>query len=133
VTGLDTNVLVRYLTQDHPAQSKRANAVVAETIASGERVFVSTIVLCELVWVLRGPYGFEKARVVDALERLLATTQLEVDQKDVVRQALEDYADGSGDFADYVIGRRGQEGGCERTVSFDQKLKGSELFAVLAA
>jgi predicted nucleic-acid-binding protein len=68
-----------------------------------------------------------------ALDRILATGQLEIDIKDVVREALEDYRTGSGDFADYVIGRRGREAGCERTVTFDRRLKGSGLFRLLSS
>jgi predicted nucleic-acid-binding protein len=131
VTGLDTNVLVRYLTQDDPRQSRRANALVAEAVSGGERLFVSTVVLCELVWVLRGAYALDKATIVSALERILATAQLEIDQKDVVREGLEDYRVGGGDFADYVVGRRGREAGCERTATFDRRLKSSDLFRVL--
>ena len=133
MTGLDTNVLVRYLTQDDPRQSRRANALVAEAVAGGERLFIGTVVLCELVWVLRGPYALDKAAVVASLERILATAQLEIDQKDLVREALEDYRTGGGDFADYVIGRRGREVGCEQTATFDRRLKTSALFQVLPA
>lgn len=133
MTGLDTNVLVRYLTQDDPRQSRRANAIVAEAVASGERLFVGVVVLCELVWVLRGPYALDKAEVVASLERILATAQLEIDQKDLVRAALEDYRTGGGDFADYVIGRRGREAGCGQTATFDRWLKGNALFRVLPA
>jgi predicted nucleic-acid-binding protein len=68
-----------------------------------------------------------------ALDRILATAQLEIDQKDVVREALEDYRTGGGDFADYVIGRRGREAGCERTATFDRRLKGSGLFRLLSS
>jgi len=70
--------------------------------------------------------------VVTALERILVTAQLEIDQKDVVRAALEDYRGAGGDFADYVIGRRGREAGCDRTATFDRRLKASSLFRVLA-
>lgn len=74
--GLDTNVLVRYLTQDDPVQSRRANAVIAETVARGERCAINAIVVCELIWVLREAYGFDKRTVATALERILDTTQL---------------------------------------------------------
>jgi predicted nucleic-acid-binding protein len=133
LTGLDTNVLVRYLTQDHPRQSRRANAVVAEAVSGGERLFVSTVALCELVWVLRGAYAFDRRTIAMALERILATAQLEIDQKDVVREGLEDYRSGGGDFADYVIGRRGREAGCEKTATFDRRLKASSLFRLLSS
>ena len=133
MTGLDTNVLVRYLTQDDPRQSRRANAFVAEAVSGGERLFVSSVALCELVWVLRGAYSVDRRTVVMALERILSTAQLEIDQKDVVREALEDYRTGGGDFADYVIGRRGRESGCEKTATFDRRLKASSLFRLLSS
>ncbi len=129
--GLDTNVLVRYLTQDDLPQAKRANALVAEAVADRTRLFISCVAMCELVWVLRGAYALDKPTIVLALERILATAQFEIDQKDVVREALEDYRGGGGDFADYVIGRRGREAGCERTATFDRRLRPSELFRVL--
>ncbi len=132
MTGLDTNVLVRYLTQDDPAQARRANAVVAEAVAKGEHWFLSGVVLCELVWVLRGAYGLEKHAVVAVLDRMLSTAQFEVEEKDLVRRALEDYRAGRGDFADYMIGQRNREAGCAETVTFDRRLKGSRLFRVLS-
>jgi predicted nucleic-acid-binding protein len=132
LTGLDTNVLVRYLTQDDPRQSRRANALVGEAVAGGERLSVSVVVLCELVWVLRGAYSLGRPTIAAALERMLATAQLEIDEKDLVREALEEYRTGGGDFADYVIGTRGREAGCKSTATFDRRLKGSRLFRVLS-
>ncbi len=132
MTGLDTNVLVRYLTQDDPAQARRANAIVAETVAKGEHCFLSGVVLCELVWVLRGAYGLEKPAVVAVLDQMLSTVQFEIEEKDLVRRALEDYRTGRGDFADYMIGQRNREAGCAETVTFDRRLKGDRLFRVLS-
>jgi predicted nucleic-acid-binding protein len=131
--GLDTNVLVRYLTQDDRQQAKRANALVAKAVSDRSRLFISAVAMCELVWVLRGAYALDKPTIVLTLERILATAQFEIDQKDVVREALEDYRVGGGDFADCVIGRRGREMGCERTATFDRRLRPSDLFRVLAS
>jgi predicted nucleic-acid-binding protein len=132
VIGLDTNVLVRYLTQDDAGQARKASGLIAETAANGDRCFLGTLVLCELVWVLRGAYGIEKTTIVGVLERLLATAQFTIDEKDVVRRALDDYREGKGDFADYLIGWHGREAGCRATATFDRRLKGSALFQVLA-
>jgi predicted nucleic-acid-binding protein len=131
--GLDTNVLVRYLTQDDRQQARRANALVAKAASERTRLFISAVALCELVWVLRAAYALDKPTIVLTLERILATAQFEIDQKDLVREALEDYRVGGGDFADYVIGRRGREMGCERTATFDRRLRPSDLFRVLAS
>ena len=129
--GLDTNVLVRYLTQDDPAQARKANAVLAGAIEHGEPCAIDTVVLCELTWVLQDAYGFDKAAIVATLARLLDTAQLVVEHADVARRALEDYRRGTGDFADYVIGWRNRENGCAETVTFDRALRRSRLFRVL--
>jgi predicted nucleic-acid-binding protein len=131
--GLDTNVLVRYLTQDDAAQARRASALVAGAVARGQRCFLAAIVLCELVWVLRGAYGLEKLAVVAVLERMLSTVQFEIEEKDIVRRALADYRSGRGDFADYVIGERNLDVGCAETATFDRRLKGNRMFRVFSA
>ena len=129
--ALDTNVLVRYLTQDDPRQARRANAFIASEIASGGRLFIASVVLCELVWVLRGAYAFDKATIARTLERVLATAQFEIDERDVMLRSLEDYRTGRGDFADYAIGHLAREAGCSDTATFDAKLEASPLFVVL--
>ena len=62
MTGLDTNVPVRYRTRDDPRRSRQAAAIVAEAVSGGGRVFVSAVVLCELVWVLGAAVGYQSAR-----------------------------------------------------------------------
>ena len=131
MTGLDTNVLVRYLTQDDRPQARRANALVTAVVAKGNRCFIGSVVLCELVWVLRRAYGLDRATIAMTLERILATAQFAIDEKDVVRRALEDYRAGKGDFADYLIGHHSRESGCRLTATFDRRLKGSGLFQVI--
>lgn len=129
--GLDTNVLVRYLTWDHPDQAERAASVIESVADTGEPLFVGSLVVCELVWVLEGAYGLDRAVVLDVVETVLRTAQLELGNKDVLWRALGDARRGSADFSDYVIGRRAADAGCDHTVTFDRALGGSPLFEVL--
>ena len=131
MTGIDTNVLVRYLTEDDPAQARRAAAWIDTMATQGERCFVSAIVLCELTWVLRGAYTISKDDLLLTLDRLLATTQFVVGDKDIVRRAVAAYRTGRADFADYVIGALHREAGCEKTVTFDRRLRGTAEFQLL--
>jgi predicted nucleic-acid-binding protein len=131
VTGLDTNVLVRYLTQDDAEQARRANRAISDVTSAGSRCFVGPIVLCELTWVLREAYGLGKADLVRTLELILATRQFEIGDKDLVREALEAYRDGRADFADYLIGVTHRQAGCHRTVTFDRRLRGAAGFGLL--
>ena len=129
--GLDTNVLVRYLTADHPAQSGAAAREIEQAARGGAKQVISPIVLCELVWVLESAYGNARSEVAGALERILRTAQFEVLEKDLVWPAAEEYRRGPGDFADYYLGRRHRQAGAERTLTFDQHLKNCGYFRVL--
>ncbi len=129
--GLDTNVLVRYLTQDDREQARKVDRLVATIVAKGERVYVNVIVLCELTWVLRSAYGFGKVALVRVLERILATPRLVLENREEVREALEEYREGGGDFSDYLIGTRNRRAGCPDTATLDRHLDGSALFTPL--
>jgi len=131
VIGLDTNVLVRYLTEDDPAESRRASDLISTVTARGGKCFVSAVVLCELAWVLRGAYEVSKADLLITLEQILATSQFVVGDKDVVRRAVAAYRAGRADFADYVIGGLHRDAGCEKTVTFDRRLRGSADYQIL--
>ena len=129
--GIDTNVLVRYLAQDNPAQSKAVDELVKVPAPGSETLHVDDVVLCETVWVLRAAYGQNKASITDVLEKVLTTSQFSFDDRDLLTRALADFRNGKGDFADYVIGRRNRRAGCDRTATFDRSLKGSGSFTVL--
>lgn len=129
--GVDTNVLVRYLTQDHTVQARAVDALVAETLSEREHLHVDDVVLCELVWVLRGAYGTDKPEIATALQKIVSTALFSFEDRELLRRAVEDYRHGRGDFADYLIGRRNRRAGCEDTATFDRALKGAPAFSVL--
>lgn len=126
--GLDTNVLVRYLVQDHPLQSKKAAAFIEKNCSHEAPAFISEIVLCELVWVLESAYGYKKDVIIQALERILMTAQFKVENKDNVWEALSAYRRSKADFSDCLIGAKNHTAGCEKTATFDHALKGMEGF-----
>lgn len=129
--GIDTNVLVRYLTQDHPAQARAVDALVETTRSEAGHLHVDDVVMCELVWVLRGAYGTDKTAIVSALEKILSAALFSFDDRELLRRSVEDYRRGKGDFADYIIGRRNRRAGCEDTATFDRALKGAAAFSLL--
>lgn len=129
--GLDTNVLVRYLTQDDRAQARRAEAAIVKATAGGGRCAISPVVLCELVWVLRGAYKVSKPDVLAALDGILATEAFEILDRPVIQGAIELYRLGRADFSDFVIGLSGAAAGCVETVTFDRALRGVQGFRAL--
>ena len=126
--GVDTNVLVRYFVEDEPAPSRRVDALLAN--AANEALHIDDVVLCELVWVLRG-YRFDRPEISAALRRIISTANFSFDDRDLLRRALADYIAGPADFSDYVIGQRNARAGCEATVTFDRALRDNRSFRVL--
>lgn len=129
--GLDTNVLVRYLTLDDEVQARRAVALIDDAVERGVPLFVSTIVLCELAWVLQRAYGYGRFEVGTVVERLLRSAQLRFNDAGRLWAALADFRDGSADFPDYLIGRESLDAGCGETVTFDRALEGEVGYRLL--
>lgn len=129
--GLDTNVLVRYLVRDDPAQTAAADQVIEGAADAGTPLYLSGIVLCEVVWVLERAYLRPRRDVAAALDAILRTAHFRLDAPARCRQALDAYRRGPGDFADHLLGYEGADAGCTTTVTFDRVLAGSPLFRVL--
>jgi len=116
--GLDTNVLVRYVTQDDPMQSAKASRLI-ESLTATSPGFVSLVTVVELVWVLQSCYASAKSDVVMVLETLLHTRELTVERADIIWQALRKFVANTADFADCLIERCAHAAGCEYTATFD--------------
>lgn len=89
--GIDTNVLVRYLVQDDPQQARRASLFMTKECSTEDPGLVNRVVLCELVWVLESAYGYPRSRIVLALESILRTAQLKVEDHQEAWSALREY------------------------------------------
>ncbi len=125
--ALDTNVLVRIAVADDPEQTARATALLERARASGERFFVPDIVLCELAWVLRASYGFDRAGIGATIAALTKANELVYRDPDAIGDAIAAQARGDGGFADHLIAAGARAAGCEAVATFDgalQKLPG---------
>lgn len=128
--GLDTNILVRYLTQDDPIQSAKAREIVERRLTEEKPGFVSIVAMVETVWVLERAYGLRPQEIVGAVERMLQTDVLVVENEQEVFTAMIALKEGQGSFADAVIAELGARVGCSSTLTFDRKalrLPGFEL------
>ena len=116
MTAIDTNVLVRAITNDDRAQAARA----ATFLRKQESVFVPKTVLLELVWVLRNAYRTDGNAIVSALRNILDVLNVEVEDEAAVRQAIEWYQKGI-DFADGLhVASSGNE---RKFATFDNSLR----------
>jgi predicted nucleic-acid-binding protein len=121
MTGLDTNILVRYLAQDDPIQSPLANRIMEKRFSAVSPGFISVVAMVETVWVLGRAYGFAPTEIADAMERILQADTLVVENEQEVFAAMIALRDGRGEFADALIAALGAKAGCTRTLTFDRK------------
>jgi predicted nucleic-acid-binding protein len=119
--GLDTNVLIRYLTQDDRRQYEKARRLIQREAGKGEPVLVSLLVLLEIEWVLRSRYGLSKAEILAAFSALLEAADLAFEDETSVEYALYSWKDSIADFADCLIEARNRRLGCRATATFDVK------------
>jgi len=129
--GLDTNVLVRYLAADEPRQSAAAERVIEECRRNEEPLYLTVVVLCELVWVLTRLYRQTKPQIAGHMEQIPGTAQFSIEHDALVRDALRSWRSGKGDFSDHLIGEISRHAGCRDTVTFDRDLRHVTGFSVI--
>ena len=112
--AIDTNLVVRYLTRDHPVQSTRARALI-----DGQPVFAAVTVMLEVEWVLRSTYEYSPQQVAAALRDFGGLPTVTVEDATVIAAAL-DLAEQGMDFADALHIRKSAH--CDGFATFDRKL-----------
>jgi predicted nucleic-acid-binding protein len=119
--GLDTNVLIRYLTQDDPLQSAKATEIMERRLTPKNPGFVSVVAMVETVWVLDRAYSLTAKEISIAVERLLQVEVLAIENEQEVFTAMVALKQGRGSFSDALIAELGARAGSARTLTFDQK------------
>lgn len=119
--GLDTNVIVRYLTQDDAVESRKATELVEGRLTADRPGFVSIVAMIEAVWVLDRAYNLSPKEIAAAVERMLQTEVLLVENEQEVFVAMVALREGRGLFADALIAALGVRAGCKYTLTFDHK------------
>jgi predicted nucleic-acid-binding protein len=117
--GIDTNVIVRYIVQDDPEQSKAATELIEQSCSSDNPGYINHIVLCEIVWVLRRIYKLDKASICQVIEQIMRTDKLIIEDIQLVWRALQTFKDTKADFADCLLGQKNLQSGCQYTATLD--------------
>jgi uncharacterized protein len=100
---IDTNLLVRYLTEDDPSKANDVKRLLLKAAQGEIRLLIPSVVIAELVWVLQSFYKLERSEIVPLLNAILHTHGVEVSDKTVVSDAIAIYRDEAIDFIDAWI------------------------------
>jgi predicted nucleic-acid-binding protein len=131
VIGIDTNILVRYLAQDDPVQSRQAAHIFEQRLSEEEPGLISLVTMAETAWVLERVYGLPHTEIAAAIERILQADSLRVQNEQEVFTAMIAVKAGLASFADALIGAVGVWAGCSTTLTFDKKAARLDQFQLV--
>ena len=97
---VDTNVFLRFLTNDDPAKAKRADALFRDALRDKIRLSTSLLVIAEIIWTLESFYKLEKQDIAAKVEKILNTPNLECPETPLLFMALDLYVHANIDFVD---------------------------------
>jgi len=130
--AIDTNVLVRFLVNDDPAQAQQARQLFSAAEQQRVIYFVPLLVVLESIWVLESAYQVGRNELIEAFSDLLLLPVLEFEQREAVQAMLQAARTDSSDLPDLLIAKSALRNGCECVVTFDKKAARNDAFELLA-
>lgn len=115
---VDTNVLIRHLTGDPPAQARRATAY----LRRAKELLLPDLIVAEVVYVLESFYEVERQRVAELTRAIVGFPAVVVVDEPLLLRALEVYELERLDFADAYLVASAEASGVERIASFDREI-----------
>jgi predicted nucleic-acid-binding protein len=122
VVWLDTNVIIRYITADHPTMTPET-AQLMERVDLGEvKLKLASIVIAECCWVLQSrTYGFRPSEIANVLIAFLGADGIEAEEREILIRALERYAADNIDFIDAYLAEHTKAVGPPVIVTFNDR------------
>ena len=117
---LDTNIFIRFLTDDVPQKADACEKVFKKAVEKKETLFTTELVIAEIVWVLESFYELQKEEVQDKVEKILNTPNLICPHKDLILSALIIYSEKNIDYIDAYNALILKENSIEEFYSYDK-------------
>jgi predicted nucleic-acid-binding protein len=121
MTGLDTNVLARYLLDDDRTQSAQARRAIFDRLDRGESLMICAAAFLELEWALKSRPELKKVDVIAMLRAITEVRELVIDDDDCVIEALHSYENANTDFAECLFHGIYRRRGCDGMLTFDRR------------
>ena len=127
MTGIDTNVLTRFIMQDDRQQFMAASAFMS-SLTPESPGFIGLVTVAEICWILMRRYRLSRSQFSLAMERLLNSTLLQFENQNLVAEALLLFDKTNADFADCLVSLSAKAAGCDDVVTFD--IRSSKVLAM---
>jgi len=121
IVVIDTNLLVRYLTDDEPQKAKAVDTFLNRASKGELKILIPSVVVAELVWVLESFYKLAAAEITELVESILNTPGVDIQDKSIIKAALKIYRSKEIDLVDAWIIEFAKARGAKRIYTFDKK------------
>ena len=118
---VDTNVFLRFLTNDDPAKAKRAEMLFRDAVRGKIRLATSLLVIAEIIWTLESFYKLEKPDIAAKVEKILNTPNLDCPEASLLFMVLDLYVHANIDFVDAYNAFYMKEHGLTQILTYDRK------------
>ena len=118
---VDTNVFLRFLTNDDPVKAKRAEVIFRDAVRGKKPLTTSLLVIVEIIWTLESFYNLEKTDIASKVEKILNTPNLECPEASLILTALDLYVHHNVDFIDAYHAIYLKEAGPTKILTYDRK------------
>ena len=118
---IDTNLLVRYLTDDEPQKAKAVDALLSRASKGELKILIPSVVIAELVWVLESFYNMMADEIAELVEAILNTPGIDIQDKLIIKAALKLYSSKEIDLVDAWVIEFAKAKGAKRIYTFDKK------------
>lgn len=120
---IDTNLLLRLITEDPEGMTKETLELVSLVDLGEIKLRASSMVVAECVWVLESVYEYKPGEIAKALRRYLTSNVIEFDEKEVVERALDDYEQHNVDFIDAYVACKAKFSTTPRIITWDRDFR----------
>ena len=121
ITFVDTNLFLRYLTNDNPEQADAFVKILLLASAEKASLVTNSMVIAEIIWTMESYYKVPKIDIQQKILAILNTPRLKVIDEEIILQAILWYADKNTDYIDAYNAAWMLQKGIKPLYTFDRK------------
>ena len=131
MNALGTNILVRFLMADDVKQAQKVHQLFSETEINKSELFVTILVVIELIWVLESAYNIPRNDIINSIDNMLQMPILKFEHQPTIYKFIKTAINNKFDLSDLLISLSAKTLKCETTLTFDKKASKFECFELL--
>lgn len=117
---LDTNIILRYLTNDIPSEALKCHRLFKDVSEGKEILFTNILVIAEVIWVLSSGYKFARAKIINGIQKIINTPHIHIDNGEIILSALDLFEAHNIDFIDAYNAAVMRHKGIDSIYSYDK-------------